>query len=124
MPHLSSTTWPDQDLEEVPQPCTYEDVEKKKYKKPKKLSASHQAMTGFEKAFEQFATSAAIDSSNTKVVDSPMQSDVPSETKLDVSATSLIVVLPGELCLSSYLIGYVYDDIKSCFCFFFSGKFP
>lgn len=125
MPQLYSTCshWPDQDLEDVPQPCTAEDVEKKKYKKPKKLSASHQAMTGFEKAFEQFATSATIDSNDTKVVDSPMQSEIPSETKLDVSATSLTGVHPVELCVSSCIIRYVCLDIKSCFCSFFQASF-
>lgn len=82
-----------------------EDVEKKKCKKPKKLPAAHQAMTGFEKAFEQFATSAAIDLGNTQVVDSPMQSDIPPETELDVSATDLVGVSTLESsafdCISS-----------------------
>lgn len=57
-------------------------------------------MTGFEKAFQQFATAAVIDSRDTKDAgadsESPlslMQSDVSSESKLDVSSTSLRAAL-------------------------------
>ncbi|XP_075896722.1 lysine-specific demethylase 4B isoform X2 [Nelusetta ayraudi] len=82
----------DQDIEDATQACSAEDVDKKKHKKQKKPPAAHQAMTGFEKAFEQFATSAVIDSRNTKdagaAAGSPlplMQSEISSESKLDAS---------------------------------------
>lgn len=80
-------------------------MEKKKHKKPKKLPNTHQAMTGFEKAFEQFATSAVINSSNTTDGGSdsgnplsPKQSDIPPESKLDVSVTQFRAVHLGEFC--------------------------
>lgn len=67
-------------------------MDKKKHKKPKKPPTAHQAMTGFEKAFEQFATSTVIDTKDAGAVPvsplSLMQGDVPSESKLDVSCTS------------------------------------
>ncbi|KAI3368663.1 hypothetical protein L3Q82_025665, partial [Scortum barcoo] len=65
-----------------------EDFEKKKQKKPKKTSNIHNAMTGFEEAFEQFATS-SIKTSKKAVGTHPGagQSDSPAEKKLDVSAT-------------------------------------
>ncbi|XP_045905600.1 lysine-specific demethylase 4B isoform X1 [Micropterus dolomieu] len=73
--------------EAKPQNLT-EDMEKKKQKKPKK-SNIHSAITGFEQAFEQFATS-GIKNSKTAMVShpgsslTPRQSDVPA---VDVSAT-------------------------------------
>lgn len=80
-------------------------MEKKKHKKPKKLPNTHQAMTGFEKAFEQFATSAVINSSNTTDGGSdsgnplsPKQSDIPLESKLDVSVTQFRAVHLGDFC--------------------------
>lgn len=105
-------------------------MDKKKHKKPKKPPAAHQAMTGFEKAFEQFATSAVIDSRNTKdegaAAGSPlpqMQSEISSESKLDVSSASLRGVHPGEPCFPSCTSMCIYDDIKPCF-FFPQASFP
>lgn len=79
-------------------------MEKRKHKKPKKLPTTHQAMTGFEEAFQQFATSAAIGSKNTEDTGapsgsppSPVQSYIPSESKMDVSVASIREVHPREL---------------------------
>lgn len=88
-PHFSL---PAQEPEAKPQNLT-EDIEKKKQKKPKKTSNIHNAITGFEEAFEQFATS-GIKTSKKAVVNHPevgnpltaRQSDIPADNKLDVSA--------------------------------------
>ncbi|XP_044056520.1 lysine-specific demethylase 4B [Siniperca chuatsi] len=71
-----------------------EDIEKKKQKKPKKMSNIRNAMTGFEQAFEQFATSGIKNSKQAMVSHpevgkplNPRQSDIPADNKLDVSAT-------------------------------------
>nr|XP_046246824.1 lysine-specific demethylase 4B isoform X2 [Scatophagus argus] len=65
-----------------------EDSEKKKHKKPKKMLNTNNAITGFEEAFEQFATSSSKNSKNATVgrpeVGSPLtpkQSDVPADSK-------------------------------------------
>ncbi|XP_070816745.1 lysine-specific demethylase 4B [Chaetodon trifascialis] len=71
-----------------------EDIEKKKHKKPKKMSNTNNAITGFEEAFEQFAT-ASIKNSKKAIVShaevgnllSPRQSSIPADSKLDVSPT-------------------------------------
>uniref|UniRef100_A0A3B4ZVI1 Lysine-specific demethylase 4B n=1 Tax=Stegastes partitus TaxID=144197 RepID=A0A3B4ZVI1_9TELE len=76
--------------EAKPQNLT-DDVEKKKPKKPKKISNIQSAMTGFEEAFEQFATS-GINNSKKAVAShvdtlSPRHTDIPADSKMDVSAT-------------------------------------
>ncbi|XP_070764395.1 lysine-specific demethylase 4B [Enoplosus armatus] len=82
-----------QEPEAKPQNLT-EDIEKKKQKKPKKMSSIHNSITGFEQAFEQFATSGIKNSKNAMVSHpevgnplTPRQSDIPVDNKLDVSAT-------------------------------------
>ncbi|XP_075344301.1 LOW QUALITY PROTEIN: lysine-specific demethylase 4B [Sparus aurata] len=68
-----------------------EDIEKKKPKKPKKTTNT--SITGFEEAFEQFATSNIKTSNNVSFAAEvakpliPKQSDIPADNKLDVSAT-------------------------------------
>lgn len=86
---------PAQELEAKPQNLT-EDSEKKKQKKPKKTSNIPNAITGFEEAFEQFATSSIRNSKNAMVSHSemgkpltPRQSDTPVDNKLEVSATQV-----------------------------------
>ncbi|XP_026178760.1 lysine-specific demethylase 4B isoform X2 [Mastacembelus armatus] len=81
-----------EELEAKPQNLTG-DTEKKKPKKPKKMSNMYNSMTGFEEAFEQFATSGIKNSKNTMVNHAGMgnsqssrQSDIPAEGKLDLSA--------------------------------------
>ncbi|XP_040896801.1 lysine-specific demethylase 4B isoform X2 [Toxotes jaculatrix] len=73
-----------QELEAKPQNLT-EDGEKKKQKKPKKMSNIHNAITGFEEAFEQFATSGIRNSKNAMVShpEAKRQSDIPEDNKLD-----------------------------------------
>lgn len=79
-------------------PNLTEDIEKKKQKKQKKMSNIHSSITGFEEAFEQFATSGIKNSKNTMVTHpevgnplTPRQSDIPADNKLDVSATQVWV---------------------------------
>ncbi|XP_029905184.1 lysine-specific demethylase 4B isoform X2 [Myripristis murdjan] len=76
-----------------PQSLTTEDVEKKKQKKQKKFHVP-QAITGFEEAFEQFATSGmnktninTAKSPKVKKPSVPSQSDIPADNKLDANAT-------------------------------------
>lgn len=70
-----------------------EDIEKKKPKKPKKTTNT--SITGFEEAFEQFATSNIKTSNNVSFAAEvakpliPKQSDIPADNKLDVSATQV-----------------------------------
>ncbi|XP_078114878.1 lysine-specific demethylase 4B isoform X2 [Sander vitreus] len=78
-----------------------EDPEKKKHKKPKKISNIHNAITGFEEAFEQFATSNIKTSKNTMASHSelgnllaPRQSDIPADNKLDAYSK---VKMPTEV---------------------------
>ncbi|XP_068563628.1 lysine-specific demethylase 4B isoform X1 [Cebidichthys violaceus] len=76
-----------EEAEAKPQNLT-EDTEKKKQKKSKKMSNIHNAITGFEEAFEQFATS-SIKTSKNSVVGQPEEgeSDLPADNKLEVSVT-------------------------------------
>lgn len=69
--------------EAKPQNVT-EDIEKKKQKKQKKMSNIESSSTGFQEAFEQFATSA---NNNSKITVGA--SDIPADNKLDVSATQV-----------------------------------
>uniref|UniRef100_UPI0037E8164E LOW QUALITY PROTEIN: lysine-specific demethylase 4B n=1 Tax=Semicossyphus pulcher TaxID=241346 RepID=UPI0037E8164E len=62
-----------------------EDVEKKKQKKTKKVSNVPNAMSGFQEAFEQFATSGIKHSKNT-VVAHQEEVNIPADVKPDVSA--------------------------------------
>lgn len=87
-----------QEPEDVP-PNLAEEGEKKKHKKPKKISNIHNAITGFEKAFEQFATAGAKNSKNTAATHSevetpltPEQSDITPDSKLDASSTQVRLV--------------------------------
>ncbi|XP_069009482.1 lysine-specific demethylase 4B [Embiotoca jacksoni] len=79
-----------QEAEAKPQIMT-EDIEKKKQKKQKKMTSFQNAITGFEEAFEQFATSGIKNSKKGMVrhLDSLSlkQSGEPADDKVDVSAT-------------------------------------
>lgn len=62
----------------------------------KKMPYTHNAITGFEKAFEQFATSGTKNSKNAVVIRpevgsplTPKLSDIPPDSKLDASATQV-----------------------------------
>lgn len=75
--------------EAKPQSST-EDSEKKKQKKPKKMSNAHNVITGFEAAFEQFATSGIRNSNSIMAirpeVGKPLTSSpsgIPADSKLD-----------------------------------------
>uniref|UniRef100_A0A671UDR3 Lysine-specific demethylase 4B n=1 Tax=Sparus aurata TaxID=8175 RepID=A0A671UDR3_SPAAU len=89
IPH-SKRHLPPQKPEAKPQNLM-EDIEKKKPKKPKKTTNT--SITGFEEAFEQFATSNIKTSNNVSFAAEvakpliPKQSDIPADNKLDVSAT-------------------------------------
>lgn len=84
-----------QEPEAKPQNLT-EDIEKKKQKKQKKMSNVPNSVTGFQEAFEEFATS-GIKNSKTPTashleVGNPLTqraSDIPADSKLDVSATQV-----------------------------------
>uniref|UniRef100_A0A3Q1GG67 Lysine-specific demethylase 4B n=1 Tax=Acanthochromis polyacanthus TaxID=80966 RepID=A0A3Q1GG67_9TELE len=78
--------------EAKPQNLT-DDVEKKKPKKPKKISNIQSAMTGFEEAFQQFATSGINNSkkataSRVRTV-SPRHNDIPADNKMDASYSKM-----------------------------------
>lgn len=94
--HLFSL--PAQELEAKPQNLT-EDTEKKKQKKQKKMSNIHNSITGFEEAFEQFATSTVKNSKNAIISGqvgnrlNPSQSEIPGDKKLDVSATQVRLIM-------------------------------
>ncbi|XP_072245401.1 lysine-specific demethylase 4B isoform X2 [Leuresthes tenuis] len=67
-----------------------DDVEKKKVKKQKRMSNIQTAISGFEEAFEQFATSGIKNSQN--VVShfeptSPRHRDIPANNKMDATTT-------------------------------------
>lgn len=90
------------EAEDVP-PNLTEEGEKKKHKKPKKISNIHNAITGFEKAFEQFATAGAKNSKSTAATHSevgnpltPEQSDITPDSKLDASSTQVRLVHLGD----------------------------
>ena len=72
---------------EAKPPNLTEDAEKKKPKKPKKTSNTHSAITGFEEAFEQFATSGNKKSMDTVVSHPEVRS--PADSKLEVSNTQV-----------------------------------
>lgn len=82
---------PAPETESIPQNLT-DDIEKKKQKKPKKVSIVPKAMTGFEQAFEQYATSGfksldgVVSNPDTQ---SPTDGDIPEDNKMDVSATQV-----------------------------------
>ncbi|XP_068445820.1 lysine-specific demethylase 4B isoform X2 [Clinocottus analis] len=59
-----------------------EDPDKKKHKRPKKMSNIHKAITGFEEAFEQFATSSVKTSSNSAIIKQE-EVDLPVSNMLD-----------------------------------------
>lgn len=86
---------PKPELEEKPQNLT-ESIDNKKQKKPKKMLTTHTSITGFEKAFEQFATARVQDSQEDVDMDSevggpstPKQTELPQENQLDVSAAQV-----------------------------------
>lgn len=88
-----SSLWPKKEHEAKPQNLI-ENIENKKHKKLKKIQHTHTSITGFEKAFEQFATAGVKDSEVTIVTGpelgnplTPKQSDLPPEGMLEVSAT-------------------------------------
>uniref|UniRef100_A0A665VQR3 [histone H3]-trimethyl-L-lysine(9) demethylase n=1 Tax=Echeneis naucrates TaxID=173247 RepID=A0A665VQR3_ECHNA len=60
-------------------PNLTEDGEKKKPKKPRKMTSTHNAITGFEEAFERFATSGIRNSKNQEACFSKMK--MPTEVK-------------------------------------------
>ena len=81
--------------EAKPQNLT-EDIEKKKHKKPKKISPTNNPMTGFEEAFQQFATSGIKKEKKAVVSPPPVVNpatqrpiDIPAESKPDISTTQV-----------------------------------
>lgn len=103
----SNFSLPEQEPEAKPQAFT-EDFEKKKYKKPKKISST-QAITGFEEAFEQFATSSMQNSKKSTVGSplSPRESDIPADSKLDVNA-SQVRFSSWMLIVTSYCVQHAF----------------
>ncbi|KAM3620129.1 uncharacterized protein V6R79_018647 [Siganus canaliculatus] len=78
-----------------------DDFEKKKFKKLKKMSSTS-AITGFEAAFEKFATSGLNNSSLPEVEDplNPTQNEIPADSKLDVTSSQTCytkVKMPTEV---------------------------
>ncbi|XP_034385841.1 lysine-specific demethylase 4B isoform X1 [Cyclopterus lumpus] len=84
--------------EAKPQNLT-EDTAKKKPKKSKKMSTIHNAITGFEEAFEQFATSSTKNNMVIKREEgdllTPIQSDLLADNKLDANFSK--VKMPTEV---------------------------
>ncbi|XP_059197897.1 lysine-specific demethylase 4B [Centropristis striata] len=85
-------------------PNLTEDTEKKKQKKQKKMSNIPSAITGFEEAFRQFATSSVKTSKTTSHPEGedPLTpgSEIPADSKLDVSPTQACfskVKMPTEV---------------------------
>ncbi|XP_029355790.1 lysine-specific demethylase 4B isoform X2 [Echeneis naucrates] len=80
-----ATESPAMDDPKAKPPNLTEDGEKKKPKKPRKMTSTHNAITGFEEAFERFATSGIRNSKNQEVGKPmvPGQSDGPADSKLD-----------------------------------------
>lgn len=81
-------------------------MDNKKQKKPKKMLNTHTSITGFEKAFEQFATARVQDSQDDVDMDSevggpptPKQTELPQEHQLDVS--------PTQVCLENILSNHL-----------------
>lgn len=86
---------PEPELEEKPQNLT-ESIDNKKHKKPKKILNTHTSITGFEKAFEQFATASVHNSQDDMDIGSevggpltPKQTELPQENQLDLSPTQV-----------------------------------
>uniref|UniRef100_H3CXI4 Lysine-specific demethylase 4B n=1 Tax=Tetraodon nigroviridis TaxID=99883 RepID=H3CXI4_TETNG len=84
---------PEAELEENPQNLT-EGIDNKTHKKPKKILNTHTSITGFEKAFEQFATASVQNTQDGMDIGSeeggplaPKQTELPQETQLDLSPT-------------------------------------
>lgn len=107
---------PAQEPEAKPQNLT-EDIDKKKHKKPKKMSNTNNAITGFEEAFEQFATG-GIKNSKKAIVShpevgnplSPRQSGIPADSKLDASPTQVSFSAQSWLDLSFELLQAILSD--------------
>lgn len=83
--------------EENPQSLT-ESLDNKKHKKPKKILNAHTSITGFEKAFEQFATASVQNSQYDMDIGSevggpltPKQTELPQENQVDLS--------PPQVCM-------------------------
>lgn len=85
-----------QEQEAKPQNLT-DDTEKKKQRRPKKMSSVQNLMTGFEEAFEQFAKPIGKNSKKATAshIDtlSPRHSDISADSKMDVSATQVSPIL-------------------------------
>lgn len=84
--------------EEKPQNLT-EKIDDKKHKKPKKTLNTHTSITGFEKAFEQFATASVQTSQDKMDIGSevggplsPKQTEPPQTNQLDLSPTQVCIV--------------------------------
>lgn len=86
-----------------------EDTEKKKQKKPKKISNTHNSITGFEEVFEQFATPNVKISKNTMSPLNARQSEIPDDKKLDVSATQVRLIRKS----SQQLCPLIGEDLVS-----------
>lgn len=86
---------PEPQFEENPQNLT-ESIDNKKHKKPKKILNTHTSITGFEKAFEQFATASVQNSHDDMDIGSevggpliPKRTELPQENQLDLSPTQV-----------------------------------
>lgn len=91
--YVWTTSFVEPELEEKPQNLT-ESIDSKKHKKPKKILSTHTSITGFEKAFEQFATASVQNSHDDMDTGSevgrpltPKQTELPQENQLDLSPT-------------------------------------
>lgn len=86
---------PEPEFKEKSQNLT-ESIDNKKHKKPKKILNTHMSITGFEKAFEQFATASVQNSQDDMDIGSevggpltPKQTELPQENQLDLSPTQV-----------------------------------
>lgn len=71
-----------------------ENIDNKKHKKPKKILNTHTCITGFEKAFEQFATASVQNSAEdmdlgSEAGEPPTLKQISQEDQLDLSPTEV-----------------------------------
>ncbi|TNM87823.1 hypothetical protein fugu_006044, partial [Takifugu bimaculatus] len=77
---------------EAKPPNLTENIDNKKHKKPKKIVNTHTSITGFEKAFEQFATASVQSSTEdmdlgSEAGEPPTLKQISQENQLDLSPT-------------------------------------
>lgn len=95
LPPLFVSPEPEPEAEAKP-PNLTDAVDNKKHKKPKKILSTHTSITGFEKAFEQFATASVQNSKDDMGIDSEVgetlalkESEGPQEKALELSPTQV-----------------------------------